>query len=249
MAISQPVSTDKQSSPDHSLAHRVFANDPSAPAKAVTVDASGNTKIGDNDTNYTQLDVTGHQTMAGTAKPWRDEITDALSIKNTGTAGVVADPAECTLTFTHNAGLTDFAYCNMQLNHDKDLTSTVYPHIHFLAAEGSTMPNFMLQYRWQTLGGTKVTSWTDYKCNTMSLPAPGAGATNHNIAGNTVGIAVPEGTSISDVIQFKIIRDHSNDNTGHFFSGNDPYTATVHVLAFDAHFMINSLGSTDEYTK
>jgi len=210
----------------------------------------GALKTGDDNTNYSNFDTTGHQTMVGNARPWRDEITDALNIKNTGTAGVVIDPAEGTLTFTHGAGLTDYAYCNMQLNHDKDLTSTIYPHIHWFAAEQAVVPNFMLQYRWQTLGGAKVTSWTDYKCNTMLTTAPGAGATVHAICGNNTGIAVPGGTSISDIVQFRIIRDHSDDNTGSLFSNtDDPYTATVHMLAFDCHFQINSLGSTDELTK
>jgi len=38
-------------------------------------------------------------------------------------------------------------------------------------------------------------------------------------------------------------------NAGHFFDGDDPYTAMVHVLAFDVHLQISSLGSTEEYTK
>jgi hypothetical protein len=43
------------------------------------------------------------------------------------------------------------------------------------------------------------------------------------------------------------MRDHDNAST--LFTGQDPYTATVGVLAFDIHFMINALGSTDEYAK
>jgi hypothetical protein len=218
-------------------------------ANMIFLDASADTLQLGGTTNSTKFAKTGHQTMMGTGRPWRDELTDAINIKNTGTAGVNLDPAESTVTFSHTAGLTDFMYCNIQLNHDKDLTATIYPHIHFFAAEQAVMPNFMLKYRWQVLGGTKVTAWTDYKCNTMLLTAPGAGVTQHNIAGNTTGIAVPAGTSISDIVQFRIIRDHSDDNTGNIFGGDDLYTATVHVLAFDVHFALDSLGSTTELTK
>lgn len=42
MTIQQPISTDPLSSPDHSLSHRVFANDNAAPVQSVTVDSSGN---------------------------------------------------------------------------------------------------------------------------------------------------------------------------------------------------------------
>ena len=45
MAIQQPVSTDKQNSPDHSLSHRVFANDSAAPVKSLVVAADGNVGV------------------------------------------------------------------------------------------------------------------------------------------------------------------------------------------------------------
>jgi len=69
MSISQPIATDKLNSPDHSLSHRVFANDPSASVKAVVVDASNNTLIGDGGiTNYNKFDSGGYQTMYGSAQ-------------------------------------------------------------------------------------------------------------------------------------------------------------------------------------
>jgi len=68
MAIQQPEGTDTQNSPDHSLSHRVFANDDSASAKAVVVDADNNVIVGDGgDTNYAQFDSSGELSFAGTA--------------------------------------------------------------------------------------------------------------------------------------------------------------------------------------
>jgi len=46
MAIQQPISTDYLNSPDHSLSHRVIANDNAAPAEAIVVDSAGNVGIG-----------------------------------------------------------------------------------------------------------------------------------------------------------------------------------------------------------
>jgi hypothetical protein len=46
MAISQPTAENPLNSPDHSLSHRVFANDSSAPVKSVVVDADGQVGIG-----------------------------------------------------------------------------------------------------------------------------------------------------------------------------------------------------------
>jgi len=44
MTIQQPAGTDKQNSPDHSLSHRVFANDDAAPAQSIVVDSGGDVK-------------------------------------------------------------------------------------------------------------------------------------------------------------------------------------------------------------
>jgi hypothetical protein len=41
MAIQQPITTDGLNSPDHSLSHRVFANDDAAPVQSITVDSNG----------------------------------------------------------------------------------------------------------------------------------------------------------------------------------------------------------------
>ena len=212
--------------------------------------ADGGMRFGDSSagapTNYTMFSATGHQTMAGSARPWRDELADAVSLKSQG-PGVSANVTENTMDFVHTAALSDYIYLNVQLNHDKDLTSTIYPHIHFFAAEEAVVPNFMLQYRWQVSAATKTAGWTDYICNTLKYAAPAAAATNNNIAENTTGIAVPGGAALSDIVQFRVIRDHGN--VSGLFAGDDPYTATVAVLAFDVHFMLNSIGSSEEYTK
>jgi hypothetical protein len=201
------------------------------------------TRLGDaTPTNYTQFDSTGHQTMVGTARPWRDELGDALSLKQTGT-GVSSNATEGVVEFTTGSNLSDYLYLNVQLNHDKDLTASIYPHIHFFQAENN-VPNFLLQYRWQTNGGAKTTSWTNLKCNTLVFTY--TSGTLNQIAYATA-ISVPAGTAISDIVQFRVLRD--NGNTSTLFSGADPYTTAVGVTAFDIHFQINSLGSTDEYTK
>jgi len=68
MAINQPVGTDKLNSPDHSLSHRVFANDTEAPVKRVVANADGSVDIGDGATNYSKFDSGGYQTLIGTSQ-------------------------------------------------------------------------------------------------------------------------------------------------------------------------------------
>jgi hypothetical protein len=202
----------------------------------------GDVRVGEDTTNYTNFDSTGHQTMSGTARPWRDELTDAVNIRGVGT-GVSTNSSEGTQDFTTAANLSDYLYLNIQLNHDKDLTSSIYPHIHWFQAEAN-VPNFLLQYRWQINGGAKVTSWTNLKCNTAVVTYT-SGTINQICYASP--ISVPVGTTLSDIVQFRILRD--NADTSGEFGASDNYSTTVGVLAFDCHFMISSIGSTDEYTK
>lgn len=204
----------------------------------------------DNQTDFTigppadqpAFDATGHQTMKGDARPWRDELSDAINLKSQG-VGVSVNATESVVEFIHTAQMNDYLFANVQLNHDRDPISEIHAHIHFFQAENA-VPNFMLQYRWQINGGAKTTAWTPIKCNTLAFPY--SSGTIHQIAGGA-NITPPVGTQLSDIIQFRVIRDHDNAST--LFTGEDPYTATVGVLAFDIHFQTNSIGSTDEYTK
>lgn len=207
--------------------NRVFINSP--------------TDIGDA-SNATSFTTDGHQTMIGTARPWRDELSDAVALQQSG-PGVQRNLTEGVVEFSILSNLSDFMYAGIQLNHDRDLDSIISPHIHWFQEEAN-IPNFLVQYRWQTLGETKVTDWTNLTC--MSNSFAYTSGTIHQIC-QTVDISPPVGTNISDIIQFKILRD--NANTSGVFTSSDVYTGTVGVLAFDCHFQINSLGSTDEYTK
>ena len=76
MAILQPVGTDKLNSPSHSLSHRVFANDSSAPDKSVVVDSAGKVGFG-TDTPTSTMHNAGSFTAAYRA------ITSLRTLDNT----------------------------------------------------------------------------------------------------------------------------------------------------------------------
>jgi hypothetical protein len=192
--------------------------------------------------NITSIGIDGHQTMGGAGRPWRDELTDAVNIKQNG-SDIAADTAEGVVNFSATGNLSDYLYLNIQLNHDKDLSSQIFPHIHFFQAY-NVAPNFLLQYRWQRNGQAKVTSWTSVKCNALAYTY--TSGTISQIA-SSVGIFPPSGSGLSDIVQFRFIRD--NANTSAKFTGVDTYTGAVGVMSIDIHFMINSIGSNDEYVK
>jgi hypothetical protein len=196
--------------------------------------------------NYTTYDSDGHFTMYGNARPWRDQISDAISLQESG-PGVSRNTTDVTVDYTHASNLSDFMYLNIQLNHDKDMSSNIYPHIHWLQSKNYS-PNFLLAYRWQKNGSALTSGWTYLKCNLLAFTYVSGTLNQISYAG---GITVPVGSKLSDIVQFKIYRD--NANTSGEFTGIDPYNtggnAITPVLSVDVHFMINSFGSNEEYVK
>jgi hypothetical protein len=180
--------------------------------------------------------------MFGNARPYRDEMGDAINLVQQGT-GVALNVTESTVEFNTAANLSDYSIKNCQLNHDKDITALIYPHIHFFQAS-SAVPNFLLQYRWQKNGIAKVTGWANLKCNVAAVPYTSGTIVQISQA---LPITPPAGSNLSDIVQFRVLRDNANTST--VFSGADPYSGTVGILYFDLHFMTNSLGSDTEYTK
>lgn len=176
------------------------------------------------------------------SRAWRDELGDAVNLQVVG-VGLSRNATEATADFATSANLSDYLYANIQLNHDRAFSSSIFPHIHYFQAENN-VPNFLLQYRWQVNGAAKVTSWTNLICNNSAFTY--TSGTIHQIA-YSAGISSPVGSTVSDIVQFRIIRD--NANTSGAFAGADPYTATVGVLSFDVHLELDSNGSMAQYSK
>lgn len=89
----------------------------------------------------------------------------------------------------------------------------------------------------------KVTNWTNYICNTP-IYSYVSGTTNQIVHGT--GLTPSVNAGLSDIVQFRVIRD--NANTSGLFSGIDPVNSIIAVKSFDVHYEKNQLGSTTEYT-
>lgn len=157
--------------------------------------------------------------------------------------GLALNDTEGTADFATNANLSDYLWDNTQLNHDRDFSSPIHPHIHWFQAQNNT-PNWLLHYRWHLNGGAKVTSWTYLPCNTNAFAY-----TSGTILQISYGAAIvaPASSNVSDIIQFRIYRD--NANTSAQFGGADAYSAVAGMLSFDCHIELDSNGSIAEYHK
>lgn len=193
--------------------------------------------------HYTKINNAGHQTMVGNGRPWRDELGELLGKKRKGTR-ITEDLDEGTLLFSDACAIADdWVVMNVQLNHDKDLAASIYPHLHWHQASAN-VPNWLLQYRWQLQGGAKTTAWTSVAY--ASHAATYSAGTLNQIT-KWAAIAPPTGAGLSDIVQFRLLRDTANGSG--LFSGADPLTGNASAVMFDLHFQINSLGSDSEYTK
>lgn len=95
MAIQQPAITDFQSSPDHSLSHRVFANDNAAPVKSVVADSAGRIGVG-TDTPTANLHIKAGGTAASSAPFKLTTQANGLTVVEQGAMELVGNSLQFT---------------------------------------------------------------------------------------------------------------------------------------------------------
>lgn len=205
--------------------------------------SAGDTRFGDTSGNYTKFDMNGFQTMHGNATVFKDCISDALSLQQTG-PGLATNSLSGTIDFANNSNLSDFLFTNVQLNHDRRILGTVHPHIHWIQNQNN-IPNLLLQYRWHINGGQIDAARHNLSCTNLIFPY--ISGSMHQICGTLDELTTPVGSNISDIIQLKIYRD--NANTSNIFVSADPYVGNVSLLSVDIHYEIDTIGSNEEHSK
>lgn len=192
--------------------------------------------------NQSVFEDDGTLIFQGDATVYKDELGDIIQLQQTG-PGVSINLTEGTVEFTTTSNLSDFVITNVQLNHERLLSASIYPHIHWFQAT-SASPNFLLQYRWQCNGCPKVTAWTNIRCNNLAFTYTSGTLNQISL---TSAIIPPPTTNVSDIVQFKIFRDNANNSGA--FTGADPLNATASLTSFDVHFVVDMCGSHTEYSK
>ena len=201
-------------------------------------------KVGDvSGGNYTEIEADGTIKLNGTATVFRDEMGELITKRiTTPGSNITQNDAEGSIVFDDACDLSDYVTMNVQLNHDRKIGAVVYPHIHWWQAS-SDIPNWLIQYRWQTNGAAKVTSWTNlpYDSHVFTYTS----GTLNQIT--DFGGITPSSDSISDILQLRLLRDTANASTE--FAGADPLTGSVHAVNMDVHIEIDIVGSRTEYSK
>lgn len=202
-------------------------------------------KFGDiNGGNYTEFETDGTKVSVGNATTFRDEYTALIGSRlESPSSHITQSNAEGSLVFDTSCTLSDYVIMNPQLNHDRKLGSSVDIHLHWWQAS-STMPNWLIQYRWQVNGQAKTTAWTSVKWSSNAFTYS-AGTLNQITSFGL--ITPPSPDSLSDILQIRLLRDTTNASG--LFAASDALVASVHALSYDVHIEMDTDGSRQRYIK
>ncbi len=212
-------------------------------------------RIGDaTPTNYTQFDSTGHQTMVGTAKPWTDLRVEPVARTTGANAPTFEKWYDDTGGTSRGVYLYSFddatagsekeIFFTMQMPHEWD-QSTIHIHVHWIPAVSDTTatPRWGLEYIFKEPGAVFGDTVIIYATGNVQSEAD-LTANKHYIT--DFADITPDSTQdgLSSILIGRLFRDSAN--------AADTYNAVgakCGLLYIDAHFQLNSIGSTDEYTK
>lgn len=217
----------------------------------LTVD--GTTKLGDGGTtDYTEFDDTGHAVLHGDARPFDDLRIEPVA-RNTGANAPTFEKWFDDLAGT-SRGVYLYSFDDAALATEKELFFTmqmphswagndIYLHVHWVPAATVNSSDVVwgLEYVWKDIGETFGDSTTITSSLTLVPDDANITAGKHYIS--SFGAITPGASAngISSILIGRLFRNSSN--------GNDTYTNKVGLLYVDAHYQIDTLGSTEEYTK
>jgi hypothetical protein len=215
-------------------------------------------RFGDKTTNYTQFDATGHQTMAGTAKPWEDlriEPVARTTGANAPSFEKYYDDAAGTSRGVYlysfddaNAGSEKEVHFTMQMPHAWD-SGSIKMHVHFVGAVSDTTsaPRWGLEYAWKepgaTFGDTTIV-YSDGVNYTLTGTDANITAGTHYISAFAALTPGTTADGLSSILIGRLFRDSANAADTYNAAG-----AKCGLLYIDAHYQISGVGSTDEFTK
>ena len=191
-------------------------------------------RIGSED-GYMSVTRGGVITFVGKSAYWDDFSVPFTLDKQGQSSKPDYDYDELGLLFPQNDA-TEIAHFTAQMQHRKKLVSGLRLHIHYIQDEAE-VPTFKIDYRWYNNGSTVPESWT-----TIST-GDGSGAIFAYSSGSILQIlpfaeiSAPIGESVSSNLDVKFYRD---DNT---------VTGDVLGKYIDFHFVSDTLGSYEEYSK
>lgn len=188
--------------------------------------------------NYTYLDENGIY-LKGTASVWEDIQSSLIGARLTSTAGAIDyDFDENALEMSNGSlsNINDRVIFNYQLPHSARQDGQLNLHIHWEQTDLS-IHTFSLEYRVQSNGAEKETTWTRVDVDTggaNDVFTPPVGFGTFSQITKLVDLDTTD-WGISAQVQFRLTKTAG--------------TGSVRATYVDAHFEKDTMGSREEYVK
>ena len=212
----------------------------------MTIDESGNTKIGDS-INNTYIESDGSLSYQGSATRFEDLRVPMSSTRK----GAAEDPLYTVFRDNGSGSVgvygswfrtnqTEDLFFEVQMPHGWKEGSTLFPHIHW-SPKTDTSGNKVrwgFEFIWVNVGGTFGNTTITYAENPIGL-TPNPTAYQHVIS--EFPSIDGTGQTLSSMFVCRVFRDGTH--------GNDTYNNSALMLQFDFHYEIDADGSRLEYSK
>ena len=224
-----------------------------AGSERVTIDASGNTRIGDG-TNNTYIEADGSLSFEGSATRF-DDLTIPVTSTKTGGAKEPGfakafdngSGSQGVYLYWFSGSTEEELFFTVQIPHSRKYDTEIFPHVHFVVPSGYSTGNIVwgLEYNWANLGDTFTDTNIIYASTNTSLAGGPVAGDKHllsSFAGNgpTGGIE-GNGKTLSSMLVCRVFRA-----VGH---ADDTYSGDAGLMQLDFHIEIDAEGSRQLYTK
>lgn len=216
-------------------------------SERMTIDESGNTKIGDS-INNTYIENDGSLSYQGSATRYEDLRVPMSSTRK----GAAEDPLYNKFRDDGSGSVgvygswfrtnqTEDLFFEVQMPHGWKEGSTIYPHIHWSPKTdtGGNIVRWGLEFIWVNVGETFVNTTVIYAEDPIAPIGPSPTAYQHVIS--EFSEISGTGQTLSSMLVCRVFRDGTH--------GNDTYNNDALMLQFDFHYEIDADGSREEYSK
>jgi hypothetical protein len=217
-----------------------------AGTERMTIDASGNTKVGDG-TNITKISSTGVLSYEGTAVRYEDLSVPVSATWKVGTSD--PDRSQLVNSGSGSNGVyleffdainEDELYFVVQMPHRWQEGSDIEAHVHWTSTSDVSTNKVVwgLEYSWadvsETFGTTTIITGSDPIAEVGTVSA-------YENAVTSLGTISGSSKTISSVLICRVFRDGAD--------GNDTFTGDAGLISINFHYLIDSDGSTNQFSK
>lgn len=129
---------------------------------------------------------------------------------------------------------TEILYFSVQMPHNWDEGTTIYPGVHWYADEDSC--TFKIDYKWYNINDSFPSTWTTYTMATDQVNWGDDSTAVHQVTSNSTGIS-GTGKTIGSILAIRLYR---KDNK---------YTGDALAQQFNIRYKVDEVGSTNQTSK